>query len=309
MKIPQRSENAVLPAPRSTKSWKERVTRGKWIRPFLFLSPVTTILVFFFVVPATIFLLYSFWIARVWKIERTFTLTNYIYAFTNPTYRKVTVNALVIGFLSATTATLVSYPLAYYLTFRLKRGRNLVLFLVVISLLSSYLVRVYAWKTILGLNGLINSFLIWLGSIEEPLRFLLYSRLAVTITLLNVFIPFTMLPILSSLQNVQPELIEAAKDLGCGPLRAFLKVTLPLSMTGVISGFMYTFVLSAGDYITPQLVGGTSGSMIGLSVANQFIKTGNWPLGSAISFTVLSLFMVIYFGVKWTARYLKLAPS
>lgn len=309
MKGASYSDCASPQTSRDAKSWKRRVTKGKWVRPFPFLSPVTIVLFFFFIVPVVIFFLYSFWIAHVWKIERIFTLANYIYAFTNPTYRKVTLNSLAIGFLSATTATLVSYPLAYYLTFKLKRGRNLVLFLVIISLLSSYLVRVYAWKTILGLNGLINSFLIWLGLIQEPLRFLLYSRLAVTITLLNVFLPFTMLPILSSLQNVPGALIEAAKDLGCGPLRAFLKVTLPLSMTGVISGFMYTFVLSAGDYITPQLVGGTSGSMIGLSIANQFIKTGNWPLGSAISFIVLSLFMVIYFGVKWGVRYLKLAPS
>lgn len=296
-------------APRDIEPWNKRLRNGKWIRPFLFLSPITTVLVFFFIVPASIFFVYSFWMAHAWKIERVFTLVNYMYALRNPTYREVTMNALVVGFVSATTATLVSYPLAYYLTFRLKRGRNLVLFLVIISLVSSYLVRVYAWKTILGLNGLINSFLVWLGLIHEPLRFLLYSRLAVAITLLNVFLPFTMLPILSSLQNVPPELIEAAKDLGCRPVRAFLKVTLPLSMTGVISGFMYTFVLSAGDYITPQLLGGTSGSMIGLSIANQFIHTGNWPLGSALSFMVLSLFMVIYFGVRWTVRYLKLAPS
>jgi spermidine/putrescine transport system permease protein len=118
-----------------------------------------------------------------------------------------------------------------------------------------------------------------------------------------------MLPILSSLQNIQPELIEAAKDLGCNALRAFIKVTLPLSMTGVLSGFMYTFILSAGDYITPQLVGGTSGSMIGSSIANQFVKTGNWPLGSAISFTALALFMVIYFGARWAVKSLKIAAS
>ncbi len=286
----------------------ESLGRG-WVRLFLLLSPVTTMLVAFFIVPTAIFLLYSFWTGHAFWMERVLTLGNYAYVLTSTVYRRVTFNALLIGFLTATTATLFSYPLAYYLTFKLKRGRNLVLFLVVISLLSGYLVRVYAWKTILGRNGLVNNFLIWVGVIDEPLLFLVFSRTAVVITLLHIFVPFTILPILSSLANISSDLIEAAKDLGAGPLRAFFKVTLPLSMNGVISGFMYTFILSAGDYITPELVGGKTGMMIGRSVADQFIRTGNWPRGSAICFVVLSLFMVIYFGVRWTVRYLRLAPS
>jgi spermidine/putrescine transport system permease protein len=292
--------------------WGRPATNGfrpaRWARSWLPLAPVLIILIAFFILPSAILFLYSFLTGSVWRVEPVFTLENYLNALTNPTYRLVTLNALGIGLLCASASTLVSYPLAYWLTFRLKRGRNVALFLVVVSLLSSYLVRVYAWKTILGLNGVVNSLLELAGLVDEPLGFLLYSRLAVTITLMNIFIPFAMLPILSSLQSLQPELIEAAKDLGCTPLRAFTKVTLPLSLTGVLSGFLYTFVLSAGDYITPQLVGGTSGGMIGLSVTNQFVKTGNWPLGSAISFIVLSLFMVIYFGIRWGARHVNRAP-
>jgi len=287
---------------------EEGELRARSVRSILYISPVLAVLIGFFLLPSSIFFLYSFGTGAVYRVQPIFTLGNYIQVLTNQTYLRVTLNALSIGGLSATASILVSYLLAYYLTFRLKRGRNLALFLVVLSLLSSYLVRVYAWKTILGLNGVVNSFLEWAGVIEAPLETLLYSRLAVTITLMNVFIPFAMLPILSSLQNIQPELIEAAKDLGCTPLRAFVKVTLPLSMTGVLSGFMYTFILSAGDYITPQLVGGTSGSMIGQSIANQFVKTGNWPLGSAISFTALSMFMAIYFGARWAVKALKVAP-
>ncbi|MDI7274828.1 MAG: ABC transporter permease [Anaerolineae bacterium] len=283
--------------------------RAGWAKPFLLLLPTTSILVVFFVVPALVFLLYSFWGGQAFRIERVFTLRSYAYALTSAVYRRVAISTLWTGFLSAALTTLLAYPLAYFLTFRVRRGRNAVLFLVVISLLSGYLVRVYAWRTILGRNGLINSFLLYVGLVEEPLLFLVFSRLAVVITLVHVFLPFTILPILSSLANVRTELVEAAKDLGAGPLQAFLRVTLPMSMTGVISGFTYTLVLSAGDYITPELVGGTTGIMIGRSIADQFIRTGNWPLGSALSFLVLSLFMVIYFGVRWAAKYLKLAPA
>ncbi len=283
--------------------------RRPWIRPLLLLSPVTLILIVFFVVPALIFFLYSFWGGTAFRIARVFTLRNYAYALTNAVYWRVTLNTLWTAFLSAILTTVISYPLAYYLTFRVRRGRNLVLFLVVISLLSGYLVRVYAWRTILGRNGLINSFLMYVGLIKEPLLLLVFSRLAVVITIVHVFLPFTILPILSSLANIRVELIEAAKDLGAGPLHAFLKVTLPLSMTGVVSGFTYTLVLSAGDYITPELVGGTTGMMIGRSIADQFIRTGNMPLGSSLSFLVLSLFMLVYFGVRWAVKYLRLAPT
>ncbi len=283
--------------------------RWRWLRPFLLLSPVTGLLIVFFVVPTLVFFLYSFWGGTAFRIARVFTLRNYVYVFTNAVYWRVTLNTLWTAALSAVLTTLISYPLAYYLTFRVKRSRNLVLFLVVISLLSGYLVRVYAWRIILGRTGVINSLLLSAGLIKEPLLFLVFSRLAVVITLVHVFLPFAILPILSSLANIRAELIEAAKDLGAGPLRAFLKVTLPLSMTGVISGFTYTLVLSAGDYITPELVGGTTGMMIGRSISDQFIRTGNMPLGSALSFVVLSLFMVVYFGVRWAVKYLKLTPA
>jgi spermidine/putrescine transport system permease protein len=231
-----------------------------------------------------------------------FTLDNYYRALTTPVYWDSMLNSLYIGLLAGVLTTLISYPFAYFLTFRMTRGRNLVLFLVVISLLGSYLVRVYAWKTILGREGVINTFLIMVGIIKEPLLFLLFSRFAVVLTLVHVFLPFTLLPILSSMQNIPSELIEAARDLGCSPFQAFLRVTLPLSITGVLAGFTYTFILSAADYITPQLVGGTSGGMIGLSITNQFIKVGNLGLGSALSFELLILLVLIVAGARWATR-------
>jgi spermidine/putrescine transport system permease protein len=204
------------------------------------LSPSLAFLVFFFILPTAVFFGYSFLVSRYYRVQSLS-------------------KSLMIGLTAAVATTLLSYPFAYFLTFRMRRGKNLVLFLVVISLLGSYLVRVYAWRTILGKEGVINSFLLAIGLIHEPLLFLLFSRLAVILTLVQVFLPFVILPIMSSLQTISKDLIEAARDLGCSPLQAFLRVTLPLSITGVLSGFGYTFILSSADYITPQLVGGTSG--------------------------------------------------
>jgi spermidine/putrescine transport system permease protein len=263
------------------------------------LLPSLTILTLFFVLPTLVFFVYSFLLSRLYRVEWVFTLENYVRALTTPVYWKAIGNSLLIGLLAATCTTLVSYPFAYFLTYRIRKGRNVVLFLVVVSLLGSYLVRVYAWKTILGREGVINSFLLMVGFIDEPLLFLLYSRLAVVVTLVHVFLPFTLLPILSSLQNIPFELIEAAKDLGCSPFRAFLRVTLPLSATGVLAGFTYTFILSAADYITPQLVGGTSGTMIGLSISNQFVKVGNMGLGAALSFVLLVLLVLVVGLARW----------
>jgi len=272
------------------------------------LSPSLGFLIFFFLLPAIVFFIYSFLVSQYYRVEWQLTWNNYYRTFTTPVYLQAMLNSLRVGLTAGLATTLMSYPFAYFLTFRLKRGRNLVLFLVVISLLGSYLVRVYAWRTILGKAGAINSFLLMIGVIKEPLLFLLFSRLAVLLTLVHVFLPFAILPIMSSLQNIPWDLVEAARDLGCNPLQAFLKVTLPLSITGVLSGFGYTFILSAADYITPQLVGGTSSAMIGLSITNQFVKVGNMGLGSSLSFVLLTVLVLAYLAIRFLARLAKLTP-
>jgi spermidine/putrescine transport system permease protein len=272
------------------------------------LSPSLAFLLAFFLLPTIVFFIYSFLVSQYYRVEWTLTWDNYIRTFTTPVYLQAMLTSLRIGLTAGVATTLLSYPFAYFLTFRLKRGRNLVLFLVVISLLGSYLVRVYAWRTILGKAGAINSLLLAAGIIKEPLLFLLFSDLAVMLTLVHVFLPFAILPIMSSLQNISWDLVEAARDLGCNPLQAFLKVTLPLSITGVLSGFGYTFVLSAADYITPQLVGGTSTAMIGLSITNQFVKVGNMGLGSSLSFVLLLVLVVTYLAIRGLARLTKISP-
>lgn len=184
--------------------------------------------------------------------------------------------------------------MAYALVFKVKKLRDFIIFLILISLFSNYLVKVYAWRTILGNSGLINSILINIGIIEEPLSVLLFSKFAVFIALLHILIPFIILPLYSSLLNIDPELLQAAQDLGANPLVSFMKITLPLSIPGIKTAFIFSFIIASGDYIIPQMLGGANGLMIGKVIADQFGITFNWCEGSALVFLLVLFDLVIF---------------
>jgi spermidine/putrescine transport system permease protein len=188
----------------------------------------------------------------------------------------------------AAAATVLAYPVAYFLAFRAGRRAGLYLVLLLVPFWTSYLLRVMAWKFMLGSNGVINSFLLYLGLIDAPLPALLYNRNAVVVTLAYVWIPFVALPILAALQRIDLALFEAAADLGATPLRRFWRVTFPLSLPGVVAGFFMVFIPTVGEYVTPLLVGGSRGSMYGNIIQDFFTKAANWPLGSALSMVMLS---------------------
>jgi len=187
----------------------------------------------------------------------------------------------------ALVATLLAYPLAYYLAFHAGKRATLLLTLAILPFWTSYLLRIIAWKTILGSNGLVNNLLIYTGLVAEPVRILLYSRLAVTVTLVYLWLPFVALPIYATMLRINPALLEAAAILGAGPWRAFFRVTLPLSLPGVIAGFFMVFIPTVGEYITPLLVGGSRGSLYGNLIELYFGDGANWPLGSAMSIVML----------------------
>jgi spermidine/putrescine transport system permease protein len=224
-----------------------------------------------------------------------FTFSNYLDAVRDPTYRTVAWHSFGLGALAALICVVAGYPAAYFITFRLHpRWRNLALFLVVVSLFTSYLVRLYAWYTILGGNGIVNTALVHLGVVDHPLLFLLFSRWAVLIAFVNVFLPFSVLMLTSAMQNIRPELLENARDLGASPLRTFSRLVLPLTMTGAIGAFAYTFILTSGDYITPSLLGGTSSTSLANIVSDEFVALGNRPGGAAISCVMLLVFITVY---------------
>jgi spermidine/putrescine transport system permease protein len=272
----------------------------------ILLTPLFTYFTFFFFAPMFVLFVYSFWLKTSTGLVPTFTLHNYLYIFSNKLYPITILRSIRIGFITAIICVIISYPVAYSLTFKYKKLQDVVLYLILISLFSSYLVRVYAWKTILGSNGIINQILRYIGLIEEPLTFLLFSPTAIIITLVFILTPFTILPIFSSLQNISADLIEAANDLGANKLKTFYRVTLPLSMPGVITGFIFSFTISTGDYVTPQLVGGTEGLMIGRIVQDQFGMTYNWPFGSALAYFMIFLLIVLINCFIWITAILKL---
>jgi len=199
--------------------------------------------------------------------------------------------SILVAFSVAALATIAAYPVAYFLTFRAGRMAPLYLTLLLIPFAVSYLLRVMAWKLMLGPEGGINSLLAWLGMIEEPLSLLLYSRAAVIITLVYVWIPFATLPIYAAMQRIERGHLEAAADLGAGPWSRFARVTLPLSLPGALAAFFMVFIPSVGEYVTPALVGGTDGVMYGNIIQGFFTRSANWPMGAALA--VLMLVMTI----------------
>ena len=179
----------------------------------------------------------------------------------------------------AIVSTAAAYPLAYFLAFRAGRRAALYLVLLLVPFWTSYLLRVMAWKLMLGGEGVINSVLLWAGLIKEPLGALLYNRAAVIVTLIYVWIPFATLPILAALGRVDVRLHDAAADLYATPFQQFRRVTLPLSLPGVAAAFLMVFIPTIGEYVTPLLVGGSTGTMYGNIIQDFFTRAANWPYG------------------------------
>lgn len=193
----------------------------------------------------------------------------------------------------ATLATLLAYPVAYFLTFRAGSRATLYLTLLLIPFAVSYLLRVMAWKLMLGPDGGINSLLQGLGLTSEPLGLLLYSRPAVIVTLVYVWVPFAALPIYAAMQRIDRSHLEAAADLGAGPWARFWRVTVPLSLPGALATFFMVFIPTVGEYVTPALVGGTDGIMYGNIILGFFTRSANWPLGSAMAMIMLVLTLLL----------------
>ncbi len=296
---------AALPGKAAqTPRISDLVRRAERIVPFGML-PLTIYFSLFLLAPLFLLILYSFWEASFFAVTRELTLHNYIHFATSPLYVAIMLKTFGCALLVALICTLVGYAISYAIVFRLKIWGPRLLVLVMATLLSSYIVRLYAVTTILGTNGLINQSLLALGVIKEPLSFLLYGYFAIIITLVYVYLPFAVLPIYAGLQDIDKRLLEASRDLGCGGLATFLKVTLPLSMRGVRTAFAFCFILSSADYVAPRLVGGMNGQMIGAIIADQFGGASNYPFGASLAVTMILGFALVLaglFGIEKLAR-------
>ena len=275
------------PPLRMTRARRNALLQSEPVQGLALISPTLVYALILLVLPILVVIAHSFWTQHYLTIDRSFTLENYRIALTEPIYRDLLWRSLYISLTVSLLTVLLAYPIAYFISFHGGRHKSLWLFLITIPFWTSYLLRVMSWKVILGYNGVLNSGLMGLGIIDEPSTALLYNSSAVIITLTHAWAAFAILPIFVSLEKVDRTLVEAATDLGDGPLRSFLRVTLPLSAPGVISAALIVMIPTVGDYVTPKLVGGKDGVMIANAIQAQFGKASNWPLGAALSVTTM----------------------
>src|SRR5258706_10849717 len=247
----------------------------------------------FLLLPYALMFAHSFWLVRDGSLVHHWNLQNHPAVFTNPLYFQVFLRTARLAASVTLCSLLLGYPLAYFLSFQAGPRKELLYQLVIVPLWVSYLVRGYAWKTILGSDGVLNGFLQYLHITHGPVSALLYSPFAVVLMLTHIYTPFVFLPIYASLEHIPRPLIEASQDLGASPRKTFLRVILPLSVPGLLAGATFAFVLSLGDFLAPLLVGGPSATMIANIVQSLFGAAYDWPLGAAISVFILIITLAL----------------
>jgi len=267
------------------------------------LWPALAVFIALFVVPLIYFFAVSFWTVRALKMRPDFSFANYVATINE--YGDVLANTLAIAFGIAVLTTFLAFLFAYAIRFKLGRFANLFLLTTLITLFGGYLVKIYAWKSILGTDGVLNRALLALGIIDAPVSALVYSVNGVVITLTYFLLPFAVLPIYGSLRSIEVATLEVARDLGAAPWPVIRDIVLPQCQSGLLTAFTLSFLISVGDYVTPRFVGGGA-ALMGTFIENQFSFGFNWPLGSAMAFTTmfatLVLVLVMREILRWTLR-------
>lgn len=271
-----------------------RLGRSEAASGLAMISPTAIYAILLLGAPLALIFLYSFMTDGYLEIIRSFTFANYIEAWTNELYRVVMLRSLFVSMTVTAVTVLLAFPVAYFVSFHVDPSRkSLWLFLITIPFWTSYLIRVFLWKVILGYNGVVNSGLLGLGIISEPLQWINYNVGAVVVTLAHAYAPFAILPIFVALEKIDRSLLEAGQDLGESRFMTFLRVTLPLAMPGVIASVLIVFIPTIGDFVTPQLVGGPEGRMVANLIQLQYLKLDNYPLGSAIAVSAMVIVTIV----------------
>lgn len=260
--------------------------RAAWSRWSLTV-PSGAIFILLFVGPLAYFMVVSFWTVRAYRLVPSFTLDNYVRVFAD--YAQPLAFTFAISLLTSALVVVLAFAFAYLCRFRAGRFGTVLLFAALITLFGGYLTKIYVWKTILGSGGVLNTALLELGLIKEPIKVFLFNPFAVILTLTHYTLPFAILPIYGSLRAVEDIPLEAARDLGASNSRVFWQIIVPQCRVGIVSAFMLTFLFVAGDYVTPKLVGGPYTSMIGVFIQSQFGHRLNQPLGAAMAFSVIAI--------------------
>ncbi len=274
-----------------------RLGRSEASSGLMLISPTALYAILLLAAPLATVVLYSFFKDGYLEIVREFSLENYIEVWTNRIYRVVMLRSLGVSLAVTIVTVLLAYPVAYFVSFNVPQSKkSLWLFLITIPFWTSYLIRVFLWKVILGYNGVVNSGLLGLGIIDEPLQWINYNVGAMVLTLAHAYAPFAILPIFVVLEKIDRSFLEAGQDLGESRFRTFLRVTLPLSMPGVIAAVLIVFIPTIGDYVTPNLIGGGKIPMIANLIEVLMLVRDNKPLGSAIAVTAMMIVALISLG-------------
>ncbi|WP_119460937.1 ABC transporter permease [Rhodospirillaceae bacterium SYSU D60014] len=274
---------------------------GELVQRLVLLGPGLGWLALFLVVPCGVIFAYSFFLRGIYGgIDYVFTLENYARAF-DPLYLSIFLNSAKIAALTTALALLVGYPAAYLIATGPRHRQVPLLILVMLPFWSNYLIRTYAWIVLLNREGLINRALVDIGLIETPLP-LLYNEFAIVTGLLYGYLPFMVLALYSSISRLNPEIREASADLGAPGWRTFLRVTLPLTLPGIAAGSVFVFVLSIGNFITPDLLGGGRTVMVGNLIYDQFLSARDWPFGASLAFLLIGLMMLLLFAQAWAVN-------
>jgi ABC-type spermidine/putrescine transport system permease subunit I len=269
--------------------------------PVLAFLPISLLDFFLFVLPMIVMGIASVLVIKEFHVSLQLTANNYLFFLGNPLYLTILGKSILLAAVVTVGCLILAYPFAFFLT-KLPRGiQRTMLVLVILPFWTSYLLRVYAWMTILGERGLINRGLMSLGILDEPVRFLLYNNYAVVIVSIYLYLPYAALALYTTLERLDTSLFAAAMDLGARPYQVFRHVMLPLSLPGIFASFIFVFIPMVGEYVTPTLVGGARGLMIVNIIVSTF-QSLRFGIGSAMVFCLVALILAVILALRRAAK-------
>jgi spermidine/putrescine transport system permease protein len=271
----------------------EGLYRWPWVKILLFVLPGLLLLLVYLVIPLCMLVVMSFYRSTLFGVVPDFSWNNYLNFTRNAMFPNLLLRSIRMALTVTAISLLVSYPFAYFLARSTRRYKTALLILVMVPFWTSYLIRTMSWLPILGIKGVVNYSLMSLHLISDPLTVFLFNEFSVILTLTHIYLPYMVIPIYLSLDRLDERLLEAAGDLGANPVRTFWHVTLPLSLPGVVGGIVMVFIAGFGAYVTPKLLGGSSGIMFGNVLADQYSGTFNWPFGAVLALVMIAVVFLL----------------
>ena len=284
---------ATAAAPSLRVSLLMQLHRTASLRVLLFLIPGLFFLMVYLIIPVCMLVVMSFYRSSLFGVIPDFSFANYLHFAQTPMFPNLLLRSIRMAVTVTAISLLVSYPFAYFLARKATRFKTALLILVMVPFWTSYLIRTMSWLPILGIKGVVNYSLLSLQIVTNPVEAFLFNEFSVILTLIHIYLPYMVVPIYLSLDRLDGRLLEAAGDLGANPARAFWHVTVPLSTPGIVGGVLMVFIAAFGAYVTPKLLGGSSGIMFGNVLADQYSGTFNWPFGAVLALIMIGVVLLL----------------